>query len=50
MRPHIFVTAEKIDDGLRSVEEVKAGIRAGHLKALWETMCDRADAAEMMDS
>ena len=43
MRPHIFVTAEKIE-GLRSVEEVKAGIRAGHLKALWETLCERADA------
>ncbi len=38
MRPHIFFTAEKID-GLRSVEEVKTGIRAGHLKPLWETMC-----------
>ena len=43
MRPHIFVTAEKIGD-LRSVNEVREGIRFGHAKVLWETIRDQANA------
>ena len=37
MHPHIFVTAGKID-GLRSVEEVRRGLREDHLCSLWETL------------
>lgn len=42
MHPHIFVTAEKIE-GLRSVEDVRRGIRSGHSKALWEQLVRLAD-------
>lgn len=43
MRPHIFVTEEKID-GLRSVEELQKGIQIGHAKTLWETLLNQANA------
>jgi hypothetical protein len=43
MRPHIFVTEDKID-GLRSVDELREGIRQGHAKSLWETILNLAEA------
>lgn len=43
MRPHIFVTAEKTGD-LRSVDELREGIRTGHAKTLWEAIRSQADA------
>ena len=43
MHPHIFVTAEKYD-GLRSLEEVRRGIRRGHLATLWDQLLALADA------
>ena len=43
MRPHIFVTEDKVD-GLRSVEELREGIRHGHAKILWETILHQAVA------
>lgn len=42
MRPHIFVTDQKID-GLKSVEEVQEGIRSGYSRTLWETIRLLAD-------
>ena len=43
MRPHLLVTAEKID-GLRSLAELRTAIKSGHSKKLWETMLALADA------
>lgn len=43
MRPHIFVTEDKID-GLRSVDELREGIREGHAKTLWENILTQANA------
>ena len=42
MRPHIFVTENKID-GLRSVDELRESIRHGHAKTLWETILNQAE-------
>lgn len=42
MRPHIFVTEDKID-GLRSVEELRSGLRHGHAKTLWHTIQTQAN-------
>ena len=41
-RPHIFVTADQID-GLRSVEDIRRNIQAGHAKSLWESQLAVAD-------
>jgi hypothetical protein len=43
MRPHIFLTAEP-RPGLRSVADVRADIRSGRGRALWETIKQAADA------
>jgi len=43
MHPHIFITKEKIE-GLRSIDEVRQGIKAGHLKKLWDQLLTLADA------
>ncbi len=43
MHPHIFVTAEKIE-GLRSVDELRQGVRSGHLRTLWGKLQALADA------
>jgi len=41
-RPWIFVTGEKID-GLRSLEEVRDGIREGHAAKLWERLVAKVE-------
>jgi hypothetical protein len=41
-RPWIFVTGEKID-GLRSLEEVRSGIRRGHAAELWEKLAAKVE-------
>ena len=40
--PWIFVTAEKID-GLRSLEEVRLGIRQGHAAELWRQLLAKVE-------
>ena len=34
-RPHVFVTAEKVD-GLRSVSELREAVKSGHAKQFWD--------------
>ena len=41
-RPSLFVTATK-SDSLRSIGEVRAGIKTGHAKALWEALLAKVD-------
>ena len=41
-RPWMFVTAEKID-GLRSLEEVRHGIREGHAAELWKRLVAKVE-------
>ncbi len=43
MHPHIYITADQIE-GLRSVENVRQGIRDGHLEVLWNQLRALADA------
>jgi heparinase II/III-like protein len=47
-RPWMFVTAEKID-GLRSLEEVRAGIRHGYAAELWKQLVAKVDEELMLE-
>ena len=48
MHPRIFVTAQETE-GLRSVEQLRQGVRSGHLKTLWEKLQALADADTAKD-
>lgn len=41
-RPSLFVTA-KPEDGLRTVEDLREGIKTGHAKQLWEELLAKVD-------
>jgi len=41
-RPHVFVTAEKVD-GLRSVGELREAVRSGYAKQLWDEIREQAE-------
>ena len=41
--PHVFVTAKKVD-GLRSVAELREGVKSGQAKILWDKIRRRTDA------
>ncbi len=43
MRPHLLVTATKVDD-LRSVSELRTSAKSGHGRDLWEDLRLRAEA------
>lgn len=45
-RPSLFVTAKPVD-GLRTVEDLRAGIASGHAKELWETL--KASVDQQLD-
>ena len=42
MRPHLLITAKKVD-GLRSVQELRESVKTEHGRVLWEDLKTRAD-------
>lgn len=43
MRPHLFVTAERLGD-LRTVDDLRGAIEHGHARELWRHIRERAEA------